>query len=78
MTTNTIYPYTTGEHMRGSERTRLDTYHGDVGNVPQRVLCAHRHDFSPVYRGEYDADCASCWLGYCHSEANHAQTSKMG
>lgn len=37
----------------------------------ERRFAANREDNSPVFYGQYDAQCSCCWLGFSHTTDAH-------
>lgn len=78
MATITTTPYGTYTHgvpaRFGPGYSRVDTWNGYLLDQPCIVTCASAQDDTPIFRGDYDAACACCWLGHCHTEASHTQS----
>ena len=80
MTYETEYGYITIGDINRRNLTRLDHY------VPKRdpheqgssvILCLDSQDLSLQYAGSYDRRCASCWLGFGHTERKHSASIKQ-
>lgn len=80
MTTRVVHVYTYGSAVTIGYRApyRIDRYTPSEGGetTDERIFADGPGDMSPMhltYPTGYDARCASCWLGYAHTEARHAR-----